>query len=123
VTFRLGRDGTLWTLIWMWKEFLIVALIIFVIRFFAKNIEKEKIKKMWEDFPLKRFVIVFCLTILVAFVISLFNSSISNFVLSIRYSMFGYFIFVLFYIISYLFFNIRAEKLGEWYTKIMKRIL
>lgn len=123
ITFRIWRDGTLWTLIWMWKEFLIVALTIFVIRFFAKRVEKEKIKKMWEDFPLKRFVIVFCLTILVAFVISLFNSSISNFVLSIRYSMFGYFIFVLFYVISYLFFNIKAEKLGEWYAKIMKRIL
>ena len=123
VTFRLGRDGTLWTLIWMWKEFLIVALTIFVIRFFAKRVEKEKIKKMWEDFPLKRFMIVFCLTILVAFVISLFNSSISNFVLSIRYSMFGYFIFILFYMISYLFFNLKSEKIAERYTKIMKRVL
>lgn len=123
VTFRLGRDGTLWTLIWMWKEFLIVALTIFVIRFFAKRIEKEKIKKMWEDFPLKQFVIVFCLTILVAFVISLFNSSISNFVLSIRYSMFGYFIFILFYVISYLFFNLKSEKIAERYSKIIKRVL
>ena len=123
VTFTLGRDWTFWNLVWMWKEFLIVALTIFVVRFFAKNIEKEKIKKMWEDFPLKRFVIVFCLTILVAFVISLFNSSISNFVLSIRYSMFGYFIFILFYIISYLFFNLKSEKLAERYTKIMKWVL
>lgn len=123
VTFRLWRDGKFWTLIWMWKEFLIVALTIFVIRFLAKRVEKEKIKKMWEDFPLKRFVIVFCLTILVAFIISLFNSSISNFVLSIRYSMFGYFIFILFYVISYLFFNIRAEKLWERYSKIIKRLL
>ena len=123
VTFRLGRDGTLWTLIWMWKEFLIVALTIFVIRFFAKRVEKEKIKKMWEDFPLKRFVIVFCLTIFVAFVISLFNSSISNFVLSIRYSMFGYFIFILFYVISYLFFNLKSEKIAERYSKIIKRVL
>lgn len=123
VTFRLGRDGTFWTLIWMWKEFLIVALTIFVIRFFAKRVEKEKIKKMWKDFPLKRFVIVFCLTILVAFVISLFNSSISNFVLSIRYSMFGYFIFILFYVISYLFFNLKSEKIAERYSKIMKRVL
>jgi len=123
VTFTLGRDWTFWSLVWMWKEFLIVALTIFVVRFFAKNIEKEKIKKMWEDFPLKRFVIVFCLTILVAFVISLFNSSISNFVLSIRYSMFGYFIFILFYIISYLFFNLKSEKLAERYTKIMKWVL
>ena len=123
VTFRLGRDGTLWTLIWMWKEFLIVALTIFVIRFFAKRIEKDKIKKMREDFPLKRFVIVFCLTILVAFVISLFNSSISNFVLSIRYSMFGYFIFILFYVISYLFFNLKSEKIAERYSKIIKRVL
>ncbi len=123
VTFRIWRNGTLWTLIWMWKEFLIVALTIFVIRFFAKRIEKEKIKKMWEDFPLKRFVIVFCLTILVAFVISLFNSSISNFVLSIRYSMFGYFIFILFYVISYLFFNLKSEKIAERYSKIIKWIL
>ncbi len=123
VTFSLGRDWTFWTLIWMWKEFLIVALTIFVIRFFAKRVEKEKIKKMWEDFPLKWFVIIFVLTILIAFVISLFNSSISNFVLSIRYSMFGYFIFVLFYAISYLFFNLKSEKIAERYTKIIKRIL
>ena len=59
VTFRLGRDGTFWKLVWMWKEFLIVALAIFIIRFFAKRVEREKIKKMREDFPLKRFVIVF----------------------------------------------------------------
>ena len=123
VTFRIWRDGTFWKLVWMRKEFLIVALTIFVVRILAKKVEKEKIKKMWEEFPLKRFVIVFCLTTFVAFVISLFNSSISNFVLSARYSMFWYFIFVLFYIISYLFFNIRAEKLGEWYTKIIKWIL
>jgi len=123
VTFRLGRDGTFWSLVWMWKEFLIVALTIFVIYILARKVDKEKIKEMWKDFPLKRFVIIFCLTILVAFVISLFNSSISNFVMSIRYSMFGYFIFVLFYMISYLFFNIRAEKLGEWYAKIMKWVL
>lgn len=88
VTFRIGRDWTFWKLVWMWKEFLIVALTIFVARILAKKVEKEKIKKMWEEFPLKRFVIVFCLTLLVAFVISLFNSSISNFVLSARYSMF-----------------------------------
>ena len=123
VTFRIWRDWTFRSLVRMWKEFLIIALTIFVIRFFAKNIEKEKIKKMWEDFPLKRFVIVFCLTILVAFVISLFNSSISNFVLSIRYSMFWYFIFILFYVISYLFFNLKSEKIAERYSKIMKRVL
>ena len=123
VTFRLGRDWTFWKLVWMWKEFLIVALTIFVLYIISRKIEKEKIKKMREDFPLKRFVIVFCLTILVTFVISLFNSSISNFVLSIRYSMFGYFIFILFYVISYLFFNLKSEKIAERYTKIMKWIL
>lgn len=123
VTWRLGRDWTFWSLVWMWKEFLIIALTIFVVRFLAKRVDREKIKKMWDEFPLKWFVIVFCLTTLVAFVISLFNSSISNFVLSIRYSMFWYFIFVLFYVISYLFFDIRSEKLWERYSKIMKWIL
>jgi amino acid transporter len=107
----------------MWKEFLIVALTIFVVYILARKLEKDKVKKMWEEFPLKRFVIVFCLTVLIAFVISLFNSTISNFVLSIRYSMFGYFIFILFYVISYLFFNLKSEKIAERYTKIMKRVL
>ena len=119
VTWRLGRDWTFWSLVWMWKEFLIIALTIFVVRFLAKRVDREKIKKMWDEFPLKWFVIVFCLTTLVAFVISLFNSSISNFVLSIRYSMFWYFIFVLFYVISYLFFDIRSEKLWERYSMII----
>ena len=123
VTFGFGRDGTFWSLIWMWKEFLIIALTIFVVYILAMKVDKEKINAMWKTFPLKRFVIIFCLTIFVAFVISLFNSSISNFVMSIRYSMFWFFIFVLFYVISYLFFNIRAEKLGEWYAKIIKWIL
>jgi hypothetical protein len=78
---------------------------------------------MWNDFPLKTFVFIFFVTLLVAFVLSLFQSTISNFVLSARYSMFGFFLFLLFYIISYLFFDDKSKKIIEWYNKIIKWVL
>jgi multidrug transporter EmrE-like cation transporter len=91
--------------------------------YFARKLEKSKIKKMWNEFPLKTFVFIFFITLLAAFVISFFQSSISNFVISVRYSMFGFFLFLLFYIISYLFFEDKSTKLIEWYNKIIKWVL
>jgi len=123
VTFVLGLDGSFWTIIWMWKEFLIIWLTTFVVWYFVRKLDKAKIEKMWNEFPLKTFVFIFFLTLLVAFVLSFFQSSISNFVLSARYSMFGFFLFLLFYIISYLFFDDKSKKIIEWYNKIIKWIL
>lgn len=123
VTFRLWLDGTIWTAIWMWKEFLIIILTIFVIWFLARKVSKEKLEKLWDEFPLKTFIFIFFVTLLVAFIISMFQSTLWNFVLSVRYSMFGFFIFVLFFVISYLFFDKKSEDLVGRYNKIIKRVL
>ncbi len=123
VTFGLGLDWSIWTLIWMWKEFLIIILTIFVVWFLARKVDKSKLENMREEFPLKTFVFMFFVTLLVAFIISMFKSDIINFVLSVRYSMFGFFIFVLFFAISYLFFDKKSEDLAGRYNKIIKYIL
>jgi hypothetical protein len=94
-----------------------------VVWFLARKLSREKLKTMWDEFPLKTFVFIFFVTLLIAFIISMFNSSIINFVLSVRYSMFGFFIFVLFFAISYLFFDKKSEDLAAWYTKIIKWVL
>ena len=123
VTFGLELDWSIWTLIWMWKEFLIIILTIFVVWFLARKVNKTKLEKMREEFPLKTFIFMFFVTLLVAFIISMFKSDIINFVLSVRYSMFGFFIFVLFFAISYLFFDKKSEDLAVRYNKIIKYIL
>ncbi|HRX64286.1 MAG TPA: O-antigen ligase family protein [Candidatus Absconditabacterales bacterium] len=123
VTFAIGRDGTFWTLVWMRKEFLIVVLFLFVVWILARKYREDKLKQFRKDFPLKLFLFLFVLVVLIAFVISLFNSSISNFVISMRYSMFGFFIFLLFFVVSYLFFDKKTEDLLAWYTKIIKWVL
>ncbi|HKL44469.1 MAG TPA: O-antigen ligase family protein [Candidatus Absconditabacterales bacterium] len=123
VTFGIGLESGFWTLVWMWKEFLIVGLSIFVIWFLAKKYKKDKLEKLWEDFPLKTFVFMFFVTLLVAFIMSIFQSNIVNFVLSVRYSMFGFFIFLLFFVVSYLFFDKKSENLLKRYNKIIKWVL
>ncbi len=123
VTFAIWRDWTFWTLVWMRKEFLIVVLFLFVVWILARKYREDKLKQFRKDFPLKLFLFLFVLVVLIAFVISLFNSSISNFVISMRYSMFGFFIFLLFFVVSYLFFDKKTEDLLAWYTKIIKWVL
>ncbi len=123
VTFGFGWDWKIWTLIWMWKEFIIIGLSIFVVWFLARKVSRDKLQTLWDEFPLKTFVFMFFVTLLMAFVLSLFQSSISNFILSARYSMFWFFIFILFFVISYLFFDKKSENLIERYNKIIKRVL
>lgn len=122
-TFGLGFEWSFWDLIWMWKEFLIVWLTVFVVWYLFRKVDKQKIQKMWKDFPLKTFVCVFLITLFVAFVLSFFNSTIVNFVVSVRYSMFWFFLFLLFYVISYLFFDDKSENLILWYNRVIKWIL
>ena len=123
VTFWFWFDWSFWTIVWLRKEFLIIVLTIFVVRFLARKVSRDKLETLREEFPLKTFVFMFLVTLIVAFVIAMFNSSISNYILSVRYSMFWFFIFVLFFVIWYLFFDKKSQDIVNWYTKIIKRIL
>lgn len=123
VTYSLWFSGSFWSVVWMRKEILVLVLIAFVARHLFKKIDKEELKAFRNNFPLKLFILVFLLTNIIIFTISLFNSTVFNFLISIRYSMFGFFLFILFFLIWYFFLAKRSEKIITWYTKIIKRVL
>ena len=103
VTYALKIEGTVMSIIRMRKEILILVLSIFVARYLVKKLDREKLKELRQNFPLKKFVFIFLTINVIAFAISFLNSSITNFIISIRYSMMGFVLFILFYLISYLF--------------------
>ncbi len=122
VTYKLGMDWTIWKIIWMWKEIILIGLLGFLGRYFWKN---KNLKSFFEKFPLKNFVRVFLATILVSFLVSVFinHSGIGTWIMSIRYSMIGFLIFIIFFTITILFFGAREINLVKRYTRIMKTLL
>ncbi len=140
VTYKLGFDWTIWKIIWMWKEIIIIGLIGFLGRYFWKNrIHTENsdntltpisshgrnFKQFFTTFPLKNFVRVFLATVVVSFLVSVFinHSGVGTWIMSIRYSMIGFLIFIVFFAISLLFFGTREINIVKRYTRIMKTLL
>lgn len=122
VTYKLGLDWNIWKIVWMWKEIIIIGLLGFLARYFWKT---KTLKSFFETFPLKNFVRVFIATIVISFLISVFinHSGVGTFVMSIRYSMIGFLIFIVFFTISLLFFGAREINIVKRYSRIMKTLL
>lgn len=122
VTYKLGLDWTFWKMIWMRKEVIIIGLIGFLGRYFWKQ---RNLKSFFEKFPLKNFVRIFLATIVVSFLVSVFinGSGIGTFIMSIRYSMIGFLIFIVFFAITILFFGTREINIVKRYGRIMKTLL
>ena len=104
VNFWLNLQWGFRTIIWLWKEILVFWILIYGIKEYLNQDDKlnfkQKITQLITDkFPLKTFLIVFFVTLAATFVVSLFTADISRYVLSIRYSMFGFFIFLIFKLI------------------------
>ncbi len=122
VTYKFGRDGTIRKIIWMWKEIIIIGLIGFLTRYFWKY---KNFRSFFENFPLKHFVRVFLATIIVSFLVSVFinGSGIWTWIMSVRYSMIGFLIFITFFTVTLLFFWAREFTLVKRYSRIMKTLL
>lgn len=122
VTYKLWLDWTFWKIVWMWKEIIIVGLIWFLWWYFRKN---KNFMAFFKKFPLKNFVRVFLATILVSFLVSVFinHSGVGTWIMSIKYSMIGFLIFIVFFAITLLFFGAREINLVKRYSKIMKTLL
>ncbi|MEI7919672.1 MAG: hypothetical protein WCH65_05830 [bacterium] len=106
----------------MWKELIVVGLLGFVVRYLWKQ---KQLKSFFETFPLKDFVRVFLATILVTFLVSVFinGSGVGTWIMSIRYSMMGFLIFIVFFALSNLFFGAREINIVKRYSKIIKTLL
>ena len=122
VTYRLFQTWGIRNIVWMWKE--ILLLIIF--GFLSWILRKRRIREArWKTLPIKNFVLIFLITLAAAFLISLFinGSWLSITIMSLRYSMMGFFIFILFFALSYLFFWAREMQITKRYANLIKTLL
>lgn len=122
VTYRLFQTGGMWNLVRMWKEILLVG----IFWFFSWVLRKRRIREARrKTLPIKDFVLIFCITLGLAFLISLFinHSGLGITIMSLRYSMIGFFIFILFFAVSYLFFGAREINITKRYTNTIKTLL
>ncbi len=100
VTYQLGREGGIWSLIWLWKELLILlfAGILGVVLFAL--CKKEGIKSLWVRFlqlEVFRFFVFFLVACGISFFLAVFVQKVGlgTFILSFKYNLLGFLIFLL----------------------------
>jgi len=122
VTHEFGGTGNIWTLVWMWKEIIILSGAGFLIWF----LNKRKIREArWKTSPIKEFILRSGITILLILIVSLLvhQSGIAITIMSLRYSMTGFIIFIVFFAFAYLFFWTREFRIITRYARVMKTLL
>ena len=141
VTFKLGRDGTFWTLFWMWKEFILLVFFISIIRYISVNIKKwikqiktkENTKEVTWSMILKnikwkfiiQYICVFLVTTLIFLLLALLIQHvwIKALILSIKYDLIWFFIFAIWVCLALLFFTEEDKELLNLYHKLIIRSL
>lgn len=121
VGFWLWLNWTVRSVIWMWKEILILIFLSFV----WYRIRKHHLwKQIFNKLSIKRFVILtvgFWILALLNW-LAITQTWIWATIISLRYSITWFVIFLIFSIISWEFFDQRYV-LERWYSKIIKRLL
>ena len=125
VTFELNLTGPLRTILWMRKEIVLVWLFGLLIYFIQKHPEYSGRKPLRDKLPIRRFIILFVLLIWGIGILSLFITDVglSAYALSIRYSMIGFFIFILFFVLAYIQQDEQEMDMVKRYNSIIKKIL
>ncbi len=125
VTFSLGRSGSFWSIVWSWKELLIVWLFIYAT---YRLIKTKTLLTLFDQLWIKRFSIWTAgLAIFVFFVsLAITQVGLSSAVISLRYSITGFIIFVIFALLASKYFpkaSLDKSRLEIRYTKIIKWLL
>ncbi len=122
ITYKLGLDSNFWKLIWMWKEIILIGLTGFLFRYL---IQRKQLKLFFTQFPLKTFLWIFIATVIITAVVSISinGTGISTRIMSVRYSMIGFFIFMIFFAITLLFFTNKTFDFVARYGRIIKALL
>lgn len=125
VTFSLGRDWTFWSLVWMRKEIIVVGLIGYAS---YRLIKTKSLKSVCDRLGITWFAIgTIALTVFV-FLVSLFITKVGvgTTIISLRYSITGFVVFVAFALISFKRFpkaTLEDSHIEMRYTKVIKYLL
>lgn len=121
VGFKLWRNWPIWSIIWMWKEIIILILFLWICY-------RTRTHKLWnhllEKLNIKRFLILTVgfgiLGVLNGLAIT--QTGLSATVMSLRYSITWFIIFLIFSVVSREFLD-QKYALERWWSKIIKRLL
>ena len=125
VSFGLGRNWTFWSLIWMRKEIIVIGLIGYAT---YRLIKTHALKSVCDRLGITWFAIGTLSLAAFIFLVSLFitDVSIGTTIISLRYSITGFIIFVAFALVSFKYFpkaNLEDSHIETRYTKVIKWLL
>lgn len=122
VTYIIGSSGGIWNFVRLWKEIILVFLLAFILYFLRKN---KAFKNFWHQFPLKKFLIIFLSIFVVVLLVTMIFTklSIADYVVSMRYSMTGFLIFMVFFCLAFLFMWTKEVELSDRYVNMIKWLL
>ncbi|MFZ2151159.1 MAG: O-antigen ligase family protein [Candidatus Absconditicoccaceae bacterium] len=137
VTFQLGWNNIFWKIVRSWKEIFVVIGSMFLLYVFVnkfnfrkfKGLKTEIINRRYElklnKMPIIKFIIVFLITFIITFIISLIikKVGIGNYILSVKYDLLGFFIFILSFVIAWLFLKLEDFNIVTRYNKLFKTAL
>lgn len=123
VTYTLGRDNIFWTIIRGWKEIWIIAAIAIITSTLYH--QSQKIQLFREQFPLKKYSIVFIVSIIFILFVwtTLTNSGFTTTIMSLRYSMTWFALFIIWFILAVFFIKEKNISREKRYIKTIKYLL
>ncbi|MDR0282176.1 MAG: hypothetical protein LBI53_02370 [Candidatus Peribacteria bacterium] len=139
ITFQLGRNGTFRSFIRMWKEFVLLLLIIAVsyacfqhlpqfLKELKKSEEKNTRSTFWKFFKkqaLLQYLLTLVITSIIFLLIAIFiqKLSLGTFLFSFKYDLLPFFILGIGACLGVLFLTEEDQELIVRYQKIMRRCL
>jgi len=123
VTYTLGWDNIFWNIVRMRKELWIVWAIV-IIGSVLYN-QSTKLQLFWQQFPLKKYSIILITTIAFVLLIgtAFTNSGFITTIMSLRYSMTGFILFIIGFIVAIFFVKDTSISWEKRYIKAIKYML
>jgi len=120
ITFQIQREWSLRTIIWLWKEILIIVWLGVIIRY-IHNYWRKKIR---DSIPIKKLLITIAVTGVIIAIIWFFTApSVSILILSIRYSLTWFLLAIIWFMLAWIYGAKIQEIINPRYSKIIKTLL
>lgn len=123
VTYTIGRDNSFWKIVRMRKELWILgAAAVIASVLYHQSI---KLQLFWKEFPLKKYTIILAITIIFILFLwaALTNSGITTTIMSLRYSMTGFVLFIIGFVLAVFFVKDTSIAREKRYVKAIKYML
>jgi len=123
VTYTIGRDNTFWKIVRMWKELWIIGAVAVIASILYH--QSTKLQLFWKEFPLKKYSIILVVTtVFILFLgTALTNSGLTTTIMSLRYSMTGFVLFIIGFVLAIFFVRDNSISREKRYIKAIKYML